>query len=135
MNILYAQLQILSISVQLLKALVSLQAPIVEAQVVPIQDYIYEKATEEKVDPELAVNIVRCESSFDRYAKNPSSTASGYFQFLDGTWDTTMQRMGLPTSTLKTSMPEAIDAGVFLLRNDGTRHWTESSGCWSKFTL
>ena len=36
---------------------------------------------------EKALNIAWCESNFDPFAKNNSSTASGLFQFLDSTWE------------------------------------------------
>ena len=36
-----------------------------------------------------ALNVARCESGFNPYAKSPISTASGVFQFLNTTWATT----------------------------------------------
>ncbi len=36
-----------------------------------------------------ALAVARCESGFNPNAKNPSSSASGVFQFLSGTWRTT----------------------------------------------
>lgn len=36
---------------------------------------------------EEAMTVMACESSGEPFAENPRSTASGLFQFLDGTWD------------------------------------------------
>ena len=83
-----------------------------------------------EVDFELAFKIVKCESNFNRYAKNGSSSAESFFQFIDGTWEQTMAKMNLPTSTNKFDMPIAIEAGVWLLGEDGVSHWESSSKCW-----
>ena len=82
------------------------------------------------VDFELAFKIVECESNFNRYAKNGSSSAESYFQFIDKTFEETMKRMNLPTSTSKFDMPIAIEAGVWLLKKDGVKHWESSESCW-----
>ena len=83
-----------------------------------------------QVDYELSYSIIACESQFDQFAQNPNSSAEGYWQMLNSTWKTTMERMGLPTSTEKTAMPISIEAGVWLLSKDGTVHWNESKQCW-----
>ncbi len=83
------------------------------------------------VDFELAYRIVECESNFDRYAKNGSSSAESYFQFIDKTFKETMLRMNRPTSTSKFDMPIAIEAGVWLLSQEGgEKHWDASKNCW-----
>jgi hypothetical protein len=33
-----------------------------------------------------ALRVVSCESRFDQWAANPTSSARGYFQILAGTW-------------------------------------------------
>jgi hypothetical protein len=86
----------------------------------------------------LAKEIIRCESGrkgepiveSQRFAKNPYSTASGYFQFINSTWTSTMKRMGLPLDTPKDHPTISIQAGVWLLATDGITHWTESQHCW-----
>ncbi|KKK68605.1 hypothetical protein LCGC14_2942390 [marine sediment metagenome] len=83
------------------------------------------------VDFELAYRIVECESNFDRYAKNGSSSAESFFQFIDKTFEETMTKMNLPTSTSKFDMPIAIEAGVWLLSQEGGEsHWKSSEFCW-----
>lgn len=58
-----------------------------------MRNVIYEMTSEfNTIDPlivseEIVLRIAECESNFDRYAKNPNSTAKGLFQFTDGTWE------------------------------------------------
>lgn len=55
------------------------------AEEVPIETLIFNIAGEE------GVKVAWCESRFDHLAKNPNSTASGLFQFLNGTWEANCQ--------------------------------------------
>jgi soluble lytic murein transglycosylase-like protein len=82
------------------------------------------------VDYELARAIINCESGFDRTVKNPSSSASGYWQFINGTWSSTIKRMGLPADTDKHDPVYSMQAGAWLLANDGSHHWDASKQCW-----
>lgn len=84
------------------------------------------------VDPKLAKAIIKCESGWRREVPNAISSASGYFQFIDGTWISTMRRMGLSLDTDKHDPYISLEAGIWLLSQDGTRHWNESKYCWSK---
>ena len=84
------------------------------------------------VDADLAFKIVECESNWNEYARNGSSTAKSYFQFLNGTWKETMRRMGNPRNTDVFNTYEHIKAGIWLLSKDGTRHWNESKECWKR---
>lgn len=83
----------------------------------------------------LIKKIVKCESSDKnhpggyRFADNPKSTADGYFQFINSTWQTTMLKMGLPTSTSKFHETISVEAGVYLFAKEGAGHWRESVGC------
>lgn len=45
-------------------------------------------------DPHIAATIAAVESSFDPNAKAPTSSAGGYFQFLDSTWKETLDKHG-----------------------------------------
>lgn len=48
--------------------------------------YIEMTAKRAGIDPNVAHDIAFCESGLDPYARNPQSTASGVYQFLEGTW-------------------------------------------------
>jgi hypothetical protein len=51
-----------------------------------IKDYIRKEAVKNNINPETALAVAKCESSFNPEAKNPNSTAKGLFQFINGTW-------------------------------------------------
>jgi hypothetical protein len=70
--------------------------------------------------------IKSCESSGNYRALNPSSTASGAWQILDGTW---AGFGGYPRAYL--APPEVQDAKALqLFRTRGTEPWDASYGCW-----
>lgn len=98
------------------------------------------------VDPNRAKAIIKCESGvrstslddireYQRTIKtqvpNVVSSASGYFQFINGTWAHTMELLGLPSNTDKHDPVISIQAGVYLLAKEGDGHWSESRSCWS----
>ena len=52
-----------------------------------VKHEIIRQAQEYNVDVDTALRVANCESSFNRFAKNPNSSAKGVYQFLDGTWE------------------------------------------------
>ncbi len=96
------------------------------------EELVEEYSLKYGVDPNLAKAIIKCESNWMREVPNPYSSASGFFQFIDGTWTATMKRMGLSPDTDKHDPYISLEAGVWLLSQDGTRHWNASRNCWSK---
>jgi hypothetical protein len=105
--------------------------------------------------PRVMVAISSCESGNGRYgafsysAKNSRSTASGRYQFLNSTWRyvsrsyaSTWQAHGweslrqeaLSVGSMRSARPEVQDAaGIVLLEREGTRPWSASRGCWSRW--
>lgn len=65
-----------------------------------MQGYIDEAASKFGVSPTVMYAIARRESSFNPDAKNPNSSASGLFQFVDKTWTDAKaiygQKLGMP---------------------------------------
>lgn len=52
-----------------------------------VESMIVELAGEYGVDQEAALRIARCESSLVWNARNPNSSATGVYQWLEGSWE------------------------------------------------
>jgi muramidase (phage lysozyme) len=63
-------------------------------------------------------------------AENPTSTASGAYQYIDGTWRTMSARAGYPGYSHAADAPPSVQDAVasFHVRNYGTSAWA-GSGC------
>jgi hypothetical protein len=83
--------------------------------------------------PLILLRIRGCESGSgphspgDYRAENPTSTASGAFQVLDGTWD------GFAGYRHAADAPRGVqDARALqLYRDRGTQPWNATRGCWA----
>ncbi len=73
--------------------------------------------------------IAMAESGYNYRAKNPRSTASGAYQFLDGTW------AGYGGYRRAMDAPEHVQDAKALevFRTQGTRPWNASRSVWSRF--
>ena len=56
-------------------------------EISPVEKQIRKISKEMNFNPETAVRIAMCESSLCPTAKNPTSSATGLFQFMTGTWN------------------------------------------------
>ena len=74
-------------------------------------------------DYEILYRIAYCESGWKETAKNPNSSASGLFQFINSTW----KRYGQGDVF---DPYNNINAAIDLYRAEGTRPWDESRNCW-----
>ena len=72
---------------------------------------------------DLLNRIAECESGFDRYAKNPKSSARGIFQILD---------MHELTEDERYDPEIATEWTIKEIRKNGTRPWNASKHCWNK---
>jgi len=95
-----------------------------------IQDLIYTTALRNHIDPNLFLSIARCESGFRIEAKNPKSTASGIFQFLNSTFITHAQAYELPLE--KDNPKIQIELAAKMIANGGVGHWNASKSCWNR---
>lgn len=73
--------------------------------------------------------IKQCESGGDYSAQNPTSTASGAYQFLDSTWQGMDAAGGYARAI---DAPESVQdaAAIELYTEQGTTPWLASASCW-----
>lgn len=72
--------------------------------------------------------VSHCESEH-RNVKNPKSTASGHFQFINGTWEWVT---GLRPPAM--AYPYRVQLAAFVKLWDGGKgrsHWAASASCWA----
>lgn len=98
-----------------------------------IQEKIIGKAKAYGYSPERALAIVKAESGFDPDVRNAGSTASGLFQFLNGTFETyCVENFELADSLLSKNDPDVqIDCAITMLSTGGEHHWDASRKNWN----
>lgn len=86
------------------------------------------------MNPKLALNIAKAESNFIPTARNTSSSASGLYQYIDGTFkDFCITKYGLATSMEQKNDPKIqAECAVRMLSEGGEGHWNESRANWSR---
>lgn len=70
--------------------------------------------------------IAKCESDLNPKAKNPTSSAKGLLQIIDGTW----QSFACDGNVLDPH--DNMRCGVKIATKSGLHHWDESKFCWIK---
>ena len=78
----------------------------------------------------LMWRIIKCESNFNPYAKNPHSSAFGYCQMIRKTRLWVQKKMGKKINWY--SPQEQLEACQWLLDHSGTQHWNKSRRCWER---
>jgi hypothetical protein len=83
-----------------------------------------------KVDAEEAAYVLpliaQCESGNNPVARNPHSSAKGWLQIIDGTWDA----FGCTGDVL--NKDDNFACGMKIATKSGLHHWDPSRHCWSK---
>jgi membrane-bound lytic murein transglycosylase MltF len=90
-----------------------------------IKSVIITKAVRNNIDPGLFLRIAMCESGLNPQAKNPISSASGIFQFLQSTWSSWGKGDVFDVNN-------NVDAAIRLFLARGTAPWNPSKSCWQK---
>ncbi len=75
---------------------------------------------------EILSIISKCESGNNPLAKNPSSSAKGLLQILDGTW----QSFQCEGNVLNGN--DNFQCGLKIAQESGLHHWNASRSCWNK---
>lgn len=79
------------------------------------------------VNPEVPLCIARLESGFNQFSKNKSSSASGVFQYLSGTWRATDEgKSGLSVFDAEANIKAAIK---YIASRKSTQPWSVRSKC------
>lgn len=82
-----------------------------------VRNLIVDEAKRQGVRSDLALFLAKVESNFNPNAKNPNSSATGLFQFIDGTWKGNCEGNRLdPKDNARCAME--------LLGSGGLHHWT-----------
>lgn len=81
----------------------------------------------------MALAIAKAESGLNPNAQNPESSASGIFQFLDGTFQTyCINKLGIATSLADKDNPiYQINCAIDMMASPGGwEHWRASEFLW-----
>lgn len=84
-----------------------------------------------KVDYLLAKSIAWCESRYDPSVDNAYSSASGLYQFLDGTWKHYGKlKWGSLEGKSVYNYGDNAELAVWVISKYGTHDWDASRVCW-----
>lgn len=100
-----------------------------------IERYIGSEASRKGLDPVRAQAIAWAESRFKKDATNASSTASGTWQFLNGTFaDYCIKRYELTDSMAdKNDVKIQTECALRMLADGGEEHWSPSRPYWRNY--
>lgn len=97
---------------------------------------VYAKESVEVVEvvPDILLKIAQCESGNRADAKNPTSSASGRFQFIKSSWEYYGKKLWGDEWVNKDvfNFKDNTDLALYVYKLNGVKDWEESRECWSK---
>jgi hypothetical protein len=95
-----------------------------------VQQLIRDYSAQAGISADLPLRIAQCESGFNQFSKNKTSTASGIFQYLSSTWAGTDQgKIGLSVFDAEANVKAAVS---YIASRGHAQPWNASRSCWSK---
>ena len=83
-------------------------------------------------DTELLKKMAFCESSLNPNATNNTSTATGLYQFLEGTWQEGCKATGNDwTLEDRTDVEKATRMAIYFIAKGQISRWNASAHCWN----
>lgn len=104
----------------------------IEEKVLTIEEKIRVEAIERNYSPDRAVAIAKAESGLNPNARNPHSTASGTYQFINSTFkEYCIKNFAYADSMEQKNDPDIqIKCAVRMLSEGGENHWDASRKMW-----
>lgn len=124
----------------LLFSVLFLLIPITVSAQVPtdrVVDFINSQALQEGVTVSLAEAVAQAESNFNSDAKNASSSASGIYQFTNGTFQSMcIDKYHIANSmTEKNSYTTQTICAIKMIKDGYLGRWDASKTVWSKLAM
>ena len=94
-----------------------------------VQQLIRDYSAQYGISANLPLRIAQCESGFNQFSKNKSSTASGVFQWLSSSWANQPASQNNTVSVFDAD--KNVSAAVWLIAHGKTSPWNASRACWS----
>lgn len=113
---------------------VTYQAPPIDLHVPTIEEKIEQTAIKFSYSSARAIAIAKAESGLKPEARNSHSTASGLYQFIDGTFKAyCINKFQYAESLKQKNDPDIqIQCAVRMLSEGGESHWNASKPVWIK---
>jgi hypothetical protein len=92
-----------------------------------VQQLIKDYSAQYGISADLPLRVANCESGFNQFSKNRSSTASGVFQYISSTWRNTEAGKA---GTLVFDADANIHMAIKSIASGGISNWSASRACW-----
>lgn len=93
-----------------------------------VEQLIRDYSAQYGISADLPLRIANCESGFNQFSKNKTSTASGVFQYLGSTWShTELGKQNLTVFDADANVHMAIKS----IASGGISNWAASAHCWN----